>query len=142
MPSDEAAILALLTAAKLPLDGVRGTLGSFIVAEEASRIVGTAAVEVCGERAVNALLRSVAVDSDLRGHGVGRALVEHAIDRARDQGVIDLYLLTTTAEKYFPTFGFLQTTRDSVPGDVRANVEFQGACPASAIVMVLPLVGA
>jgi amino-acid N-acetyltransferase len=46
-----------------------------------------------------------------------------------------LYLLTTTADEYFPAFGFERTTRDGVPDGVRATAEFQTACPASATVM-------
>jgi amino-acid N-acetyltransferase len=50
-----------------------------------------------------------------------------------------LYLLTTTAERYFPSFGFSVTTREKVPDAVRDTVEFRSACPASAVVMVRPL---
>jgi choline dehydrogenase-like flavoprotein len=46
-----------------------------------------------------------------------------------------VFLLTTTAEGFFPRFGFEQITRDEVPPSVRGSVEFQSACPASAIVM-------
>jgi amino-acid N-acetyltransferase len=46
-----------------------------------------------------------------------------------------VYLLTTTAESYFPKFGFVQTTREVVPTAVQQSVEFRSACPASAVVM-------
>ena len=48
-------------------------------------------------------------------------------------------LLTTTAEHYFPSFGFTETTRDVVPDDIRATGEFRGTCPESAIAMRLSL---
>jgi amino-acid N-acetyltransferase len=44
-------------------------------------------------------------------------------------------LLTTTAAEWFPRFGFVRTTREAVPMAVTASVEFQGVCPASAVVM-------
>ena len=44
-------------------------------------------------------------------------------------------LLTTTAEKFFPRFGFEQIAREDVPPSVQASVEFTSACPTSAIVM-------
>jgi amino-acid N-acetyltransferase len=53
-----------------------------------------------------------------------------------------LYLLTTTAEHYFPAFGFERTTRDRVPYAVRATSEFRSVCPDSAIVMWKELVPA
>jgi amino-acid N-acetyltransferase len=46
-----------------------------------------------------------------------------------------VFLLTTTAERFFPRFGFEEIARDEVPASVQASVEFQSACPASAIVM-------
>ena len=47
----------------------------------------------------------------------------------------DVYLLTTTAEQFFPKWGFVQIPRDDVPAGVQQSVEFQSACPSTAIVM-------
>lgn len=134
--ADEGAICALLVASKLPVAGVHDALASFVVAEHEGDIVGVAGVEKCGETGEHGLLRSVAVKDDWRGRGLGRALVTNAISAAEQRGVRALYLLTTTAEGYFPSFGFRVTTRDAVPEDVKSTAEFRGACPASATVMV------
>ena len=134
---DEAAVNALLTRASLPLDGVREALPCFVVAEDAGEIVGVAGIEACGATGEHGLLRSVAVVPEWRNRGLGRVLVTRAIAEAEARGAKALYLLTTTAEAYFPSFGFSVTTRDAVPDDVRATKEFQGACPASATVMAL-----
>lgn len=133
---DEPSVEALLTAANLPLDGVHDALPCFVVAEFGGEIVGVAGIEGCGTNGEHALLRSVAVAPSWQKRGLGRALVTRTIAEAEARGAKALYLLTTTAEGYFPTFGFALTTRDTVPDDVRATAEFQGACPASAIVMV------
>ena len=133
--TDLPAIEALLTASGLPLDGVAGTIDGFVIAEDSSGIVGTAALERCRE---NALLRSVAVAPGWRGRGVGGALVERVLLEAERRGTDALYLLTTTAEKYFPTFGFVVIGRDAVPADIRETDEFREACPASATVMMRP----
>jgi amino-acid N-acetyltransferase len=122
----------LLTASGLPLDGVREALPSFVVAESAGELVGVAGLEPCRD---NALLRSVAVAESWRSRGVGRALVERVVAEAESRGIHALYLLTTTAEKYFPSFGFSAVARDDVPADIRATAEFASACPASATVM-------
>lgn len=134
--TDAAAVEALLTAAQLPLDGVRDAINSFTVAEDGNRIVGVAGIEQCGEGTGHALLRSVAVDPAWRGRALGQALVARAIASAQDRGIRSLYLLTTTAEAWFPRFGFSVTARDAVPDDVRASAEFCTACPATATVMV------
>jgi N-acetylglutamate synthase-like GNAT family acetyltransferase len=137
--SDEKAVNALLTASALPLDGVHEALPCFVVAEDAGEIVGVAGIEACGVAGEHALLRSVAVAPTWRSRGLGRALVTRAIAEAEVRGAKALYLLTTTAEGYFPGFGFTVTSRDAVPEDVRATAEFQGACPASATVMTRAL---
>lgn len=130
--SDLAAVERLLVESNLPLDGVREALDDFVVAEAGTDLVGVAGLEVCCD---NALLRSVAVSPEWRSHGVGRALVTRVISDAESRGLRALYLLTTTAEHYFPSFGFHTIARDAVPDDVRATAEFQSACPASATVM-------
>ena len=131
-PADLIAIERLLTASGLPLDGVRDALDGFVVAESNNDVVGVAGLEVCRD---NALLRSVAVSPDWRSHGLGRALVTRVISDAEARGIRALYLLTTTAERYFPSFGFQHVTREAVPADVRETAEFRSACPASAAVM-------
>lgn len=132
-PSDAAAIERLLVASSLPTAGVAESLGGFIVADSDGEIVGVAGLEDGGD---SALLRSVAVAPAWRSRGLGRALVTRAIANAESRGLRALYLLTTTAERYFPSFGFVPTMRESVPEPVRASREFQDLCPASAVVMM------
>ncbi|HEX6965721.1 MAG TPA: arsenic resistance N-acetyltransferase ArsN2 [Gemmatimonadaceae bacterium] len=134
--TDLAAIERLLTASELPLAGVADHLRTFIVAEADGALVGVAGLELCCDEA---LLRSVAVAPEWRSRGVGRALVMRVIADAEARGIRALYLLTTTAEHYFPSFGFQKTTRDAVPAAVRATTEFQGVCPDSATVMCCAL---
>jgi amino-acid N-acetyltransferase len=129
---DLAAVEQLLTASHLPLDGVRDAFPSFIVAEAGTDIVGVAGLEICCD---NALLRSVAVHDAWRSKGLGRALVARTIADAEARGINALYLLTTTADRYFPTFGFKAIAREAVPPDIQATAEFREACPASATVM-------
>jgi amino-acid N-acetyltransferase len=126
----------LLTASSLPLAGVREAIDTFLVAEAGPDLVGVAGLEVCCD---NALLRSVAVAPDFRSRGVGRSLVLRLIADAEARGLRALYLLTTTADQYFPSFGFRKIERSEVPEDVRATEEFTSACPASATVMTRAL---
>jgi len=131
-PGDFDAIAALLAGHKLPLDGLREHLATAIVARDATAIVGSAALEMYAD---GALLRSVAVAPGRQHTGLGRTLVDKAIELARARDVPALYLLTTTAERYFPRFGFERIDRADVPSGVQRSVEFTSACPASAIVM-------
>jgi amino-acid N-acetyltransferase len=130
--ADLQSVFSLLDRSGLPTAGVADNFSQFLVAEADGRLVGVVGLELYGE---SALLRSAAVEESWRGSGVGRVLVERALDVARERGIEDVYLLTTTAENYFPKFGFVCVRRDEVAQGVRSSVEFQAACPASATVM-------
>lgn len=134
--ADLAAIEALLVSNDLPTVGVAEALCGFLVAEAGGAVIGSVGMEYCG---AYGLLRSMAVAPEWRGRGVARRLVERIVAEAEHRGVRALYLLTTTAEAYFPSFGFHATTRATVPEEIQATGEFQGACPASATVMCLTL---
>ena len=54
---------------------------------------------------------------------------------AESRGIRALYLLTMTAEHYFPRFGFTVVPRDVVPQEIADTLEFKSACPASATAM-------
>ena len=123
---------ALLARHNLPLDDVSSHVETMVVAREAGRVVGVAAVELYGS---GALLRSVAVDPAAQGRRLGHQLTEAALELARKRRVETVFLLTTTAEKFFPRFGFEQISRSDVPEPVRASVEFNSACPSTAVVM-------
>jgi amino-acid N-acetyltransferase len=132
--ADYPAVIALLEAAGLPTAGVPRTLDDFLVANRKDGLAGAIGLERYGS---GALLRSAVVRPGDQGTGIGAALVRALLDRARDGGLREIYLLTTTAERWFPRFGFTLIEREQVPDAVRVSVEFREACPASAAVMRL-----
>lgn len=137
-PSDLPVVLELLAEAALPTDGVPEALGAFVVAESAadgSRLLGAVGLEFHGG---HALLRSLVVAEAARGTGVGAALTEAALAAARHRDCADVWLLTTTAESWFPRWGFVAVARSAVPPPLLDSVEFRGACPTSAVVMTRP----
>ncbi len=129
-------MLSLLAAEKLPVEGVREAFGNFVVAEGRGAPVGGVGMEVYGRYA---LLRSAIVEKTWQGYGIGRALVAEVISRARTRNIDVIYLLTTTAENYFPAFGFEKIDRAEIPAELMESAELRGACPDSAIVMKLGL---
>ena len=130
--ADRDAVLALLADAGLPADGLAQHFTNAIVARRDGAVIGSAALEIYQH---GALLRSVAVAAPERGTGLGVRLTEAAIAHARARNIPTLYLLTTTADRFFPRFGFTTITRADVPDSVKSSVEFRSACPASAVVM-------
>jgi amino-acid N-acetyltransferase len=129
-------IVELLDDGGLPPGGLEDHLPTILVARLHGRVVGSAALELYGTAA---LLRSVVVRRDLRGTGLGSRLTEAALRLSREFGVAEAYLLTETADLFFPRFGFRNIPRSRVPSSVRSSVEFTSACPASARAMALDL---
>jgi amino-acid N-acetyltransferase len=125
-------IETLLGDAHLPLEGARDAFRVGFVAEVGQAIVGAVALEMYPD---SALLRSLVVDPAAQGQGLGARLTRAAVEEASRRGVHAIYLLTTTAEHFFPRFGFVAVDRHSVPPSIQGSIEFQSACPASAIAM-------
>ncbi len=131
---DWEAVAGLLRAAGLPLDGAREA--TLLVAAGDDGLAGCAGVEEYGEAA---LLRSVAVRPDAGGQGLAAALVVAALEEAAARGARDGYLLTTTAAKFFPRFGFAAVERAALPVALQASAELAGACPDTAVAMAARL---
>lgn len=131
-PSDEAAVRRILEASGLPTTGLPERLPHFLVAD-AGEIAGVLEV---GSQGKAALLRSVAVAPTWRGRGLGEILVETGVQWARAVGAEVFYLLTTSAEDYFPRFGFRRLERQEVPLDILASLELPGKYPGGGIIMI------
>ena len=76
-------------------------------------IVGFAALEIYSAKLAE--LRSLAVDPRHQGCGIGKALVNACIDRAKDQNVFEVMVITSS-EEFFQRCGFDFT----LPGEKKA----------------------
>jgi amino-acid N-acetyltransferase len=83
---------------------------------------------------VDALIDSFIVAED-DGRLIGVAGVERLIAESNENGIAELYLLTTTAEKYFPILGFAKISREATPAEIQETDEFTDLCPSTATVM-------
>ena len=121
--------IGLLNGASLPsADLSDGDMRDFFYAGPSSAPVGIVGLQIYGS---DALLRSLVVSTSHRAQGLGQKLVEHAEQHARTRGVATIYLLTTTAEHFFRSRGYVVTPRDSAPSAIRSTPEFASLCPAS-----------
>jgi amino-acid N-acetyltransferase len=77
----------------------------FIVAVQGDRVIGCGAIHVMWEDLAE--VRTVAVDSECRGLGVGSLLLAALLDRARDIGVRRVFCLTFEKE-FFARHGFVE----------------------------------
>jgi amino-acid N-acetyltransferase len=134
--SDLPGIRALLAAAQLPFDDVEPGRQDFLVAVAGSVLIGCVALERFDDAA---LLRSLVVAGDQRGVGLGGALYERAVARARGQDLRRLFLLTTSAGPFFLRREFQAVDRSAAPVDMAASAQFVGLCPSTAACLSLPL---
>jgi amino-acid N-acetyltransferase len=130
-------LVALLESASLPTsDLTEAHLPNFFCCGPRESPQGFAGVEIYG---TDALLRSVVVRPTSRASGIGTALVSHLESHARQRGVHSMYLLTTTAERFFERLGYQHIDREDAPSSIRSTREFALICPASSALMTKPL---
>jgi amino-acid N-acetyltransferase len=131
---DEAALATLLQMADLSTEDITPeTLEHFLVAHLEKALVGCVGLEVLEEVG---LLRSVAVDEAHRGTGLGKELVAAMEEHAKDAGVRELYLLTTTAEDFFAALGYRRISREQAPQAIAGTTQFSELCPSSSCFML------
>jgi amino-acid N-acetyltransferase len=124
----------LLRVAELPTgDLTESQLRHFFVASSRDSTVGLVGLELYGR---HALLRSLVVDPAARMEGIGSQLVEYAEAHARELGVGSIYLLTTTAVRFFVHRGYACVERGTTPECIHATREFASICPASCAFMI------
>jgi len=122
-------VVQLLESVALPtVDLIDEHMSDFFYSGPANAPVGMVGLQFHG---TDALLRSLVVTKAHRTQGLGGRLVECAEQCARQHGAATIYLLTTTAESFFRSRGYVVTTRESAPAAIRSTPEFAGLCPAS-----------
>ena len=131
-------IMDLLSQVHLPHDGVAENVGAFLVArDESSRLVATIGLERHGN---TGLLRSAAVAPEYQGCGIGSRLTENLLQRATNDGLERVVLLTSTASDFFARrFGFCETSRAAFDKDLTASSEWNLPRCSSAVCMSLDL---
>jgi amino-acid N-acetyltransferase len=123
--------IALLKENNLPVNDITDTVHLF-VAYENDEFIGTAGIELLGNMG---LLRSVCVAAGKRNSGAGHLLLQHIENYAVNNGIKNLYLLTTTAENYFDKKELKKIDRAAVPDKIKNTTEFSSPCPSEAVVM-------
>jgi amino-acid N-acetyltransferase len=83
------------------------------VAETDGRLIGFAALEIYSRKLAE--VRSLAVAAEFQGKGVGRALVQQCVERARKRDILEVMAITSS-EVFFRSCGFDFT----LPGEKKA----------------------
>jgi N-acetylglutamate synthase-like GNAT family acetyltransferase len=144
--SDAAAIHALIAhyAAQgllLPraVDEIRANIGHFIVQEDGHRVVSCLSLESYG--ADLAEIRSIAVNPENRGQGLGARLIAFALAEARRRGIARV-LAVTHAPQFFERQGFTaaapQSLTEKIERDCRTCSQQRTCKLVAAIATVIP----
>ncbi len=130
--SDLTQIKSLLKSEGLPSEDINEHLKNIIIVEEKGVILGFGAMEKYNKVG---LFRSLVVTKKRRSEKIGSTIYQHIEDLSKLMKMENLYLLTETASEYFKKLGFIEITREEVPGEIKNTKQFSNLCPASATVM-------
>lgn len=133
---DQQVVVSLLSDSDLPTADLEQHLEQFLLAFDGEKLAGCIGMEFYG---TVALFRSLAVLPDYRCLGLGVLLANKMLNKAGALGVMQVYLLTTTASGFFPRLGFKAIPREKAPLDIAATLSFRELCPGSAVLMRLSL---
>ncbi len=95
-----------------PLSEIYDFLRDFLVWEENGRVLGTAALHVDWKDLAE--LRSLAIEPEAQGRGIGTELVRRCLDEARELGIARVFALTYRP-RFFERFGFAECSKDELP---------------------------
>ena len=119
------------------LADVYESLLTFMVADFNSKIVGCCGFEVIWANLAE--IKSLAIDQNYCGKGVGKALITAACERARQIGVSNVFALTLEPE-FFIKLGFTRVERKVLPMKVWsdcARCPKQDQCDEVAVMLKL-----
>jgi N-acetylglutamate synthase-like GNAT family acetyltransferase len=133
---NDPALRAVFAASGLPVDDLEDTGRMFFMASDGQGKVLGFGLEPAGK---DVLLRSIVVDAKYRGVGIGKVIADRLLERAMHSGANRAYLLTTTADAFFESCGFVRTERDDAPRTILDSRQAASICPASAVLMVKDL---
>jgi N-acetylglutamate synthase-like GNAT family acetyltransferase len=110
-PADIPDLTAFLRRADLTLSGLDSpAIRLWILRDRDGLVRGSTGYEVCptGE---HALIRSVAVDKECRGQGLGLVLGQFALDRAAEEGATRAWLFSRRSGAFWQRLGFAAADR-------------------------------
>jgi N-acetylglutamate synthase-like GNAT family acetyltransferase len=118
---------------------IRANIGHFIIQEENRRVVSCLSLESYG--ADLAEIRSIAVDPENRGRGLGVRLIVSALKEARRRGIARVFAVTH-APQFFERQGFAAAARQSltekIARDCRACSQQRTCKLVAVIATVIP----
>ncbi len=129
-------IIRLLEDCELPTTDLRPHNSVFLGAFYNEELVGCIGLEQIGN---SGLLRSLGVYQNYRGNGIGFELTKEVLTQALKKSYLEVYLLTTDAERFFIKAGFYKIVKEHAPKVVKETKQYSEICSDSAVVMKIDL---
>lgn len=93
-------------------DEMATNIRSYVLAKKDDRLIGYTALHVHSPRLSE--VRSLIVDEDFRGIGIGKDMVQFALDEAKTLGVEEVLVLTYLPQ-FFTKLGFEEIAKENIP---------------------------
>ena len=129
-PGDYPELILLLQQAGLSTDDFSGSRFEWFSVVAGASLLAAGAIEPFGSCG---LLRSVVVREEARGARLGSALVTRLEQRAAQDGINSLVLLTERASAFFEALGYERVSRESMPERVRSSRQFSSDGAGNAV---------
>ncbi|MBB3644063.1 N-acetylglutamate synthase-like GNAT family acetyltransferase [Rhizobium sp. BK619] len=129
---------AALQAARLPTGDLDEDGRSLFRFADRNATIGYGGLEHYGDCA---LLRSLVVLPQQRGHGYGEAITRRLLAQAARDGARMVYLLTDSATSFFERLGFAKVDRATAPAAILQTRQVTSLCPAAAALLAKPVQG-
>jgi amino-acid N-acetyltransferase len=118
---------------------IRRNIGHFLVQTNSGRVVGCLSLEKYGSDLAE--IRSVAVNPETRGCGIGANLIAFALEEARENGIARVFAVTH-APQFFERQGFVVSSRkmltEKIERDCCACAKRRSCKLVAVIATVLP----
>lgn len=93
-------------------DEIAQNIRSYVVARIEEKIVGFCALHIFSKQLAE--IRSIIIDKNYRGKGIGKNLVNYLINEGKKLGVESIFALTYERE-FFQKIGFEEIEKDKLP---------------------------
>lgn len=94
-------------------DEVANNIRSYVLAKISDKIVGYTALHIHSKRLAE--IRSLIVDDNYRGKGIGKKMVSFCLDEAKALGVEEDVLVLTYLPQFFEKIGFYEINKEHIP---------------------------
>lgn len=118
-----------------PISDIYEKILTFLVAEIDGEVVGCGAISVISRNLAE--VKSLAVSADVKGNGVGKAIVKEVVSIAGDLGIENVFALTLETD-FFLKCGFNVIEKDQLPMKVWsdcASCPKQAQCDETAVII-------